>query len=81
MSLKTTILSVLGRDDLKHIVDDLKIVDIDRRSIHRMRAKLGRSQAATTDDLLWYLRRDQLKAVCKEMELPTQGRRVNWLSD
>ena len=75
MSLKAAILSVLGRDDLKHIVSDLRIVDADRRSIDRMRAKSDRSRTVTTDDLLWYLRNDQLKAVCKEEGLPTKGRR------
>ena len=52
MRLKPAILSVLGRDDLKHIVDDLKIDGVDRRSVEGMRAALGRARSVKPEELL-----------------------------
>ena len=75
MGMKRVILSILGRDDLKHIVDDLEIDEVDRRSVDTMRAKLSRSRKVSTKDLLWYLRKDELKVACQEMGLPTKGKR------
>ena len=75
MKLKRTILGILGRDDLKHIIDDIGIDGVDRRSVDAMREKLARSRKMSLEDLLWYLRKDELKAVCKEIGLPTTGKR------
>ena len=59
MKPKPAILSVLGRDDLKHIVDDLEIDGVDRRSVEAMRAKLSRARRVTAEDLLAYMRKDE----------------------
>ncbi len=69
MSLKRTILSTLGRDDLKGIVDDLEIDGVDRRSADGMRTALSRSRKAKAEDLLSYVRKPGLKTVC---DLPNE---------
>lgn len=75
MKLKQAILSVLGRDDLKRIVDGLEISDVDRRSVDDMRAILSRAHRATAEVLLEYLYEDHVKQVCEEMGLSPVGRR------
>jgi len=75
MNVKWIILSILGRDDLKHIVDDLGIDGVDRRSVEGMWAKLSRSRKVTADDLLGYLRKDELKAAYEKISIPTTGKR------
>lgn len=73
--LKPAILSVLSRDDLKVLIDDFEIEVIDRRSMEGMRSALARSRKATAEDLVGYLRKDELKAICEEMGLPVGGKR------
>lgn len=75
MSLKRVILSVLGRDDLKQIVDDLEIDGVDRRSADGMRSALSRSRRTTAEDLLAYLRKPELQSACEELGLATKGKR------
>ena len=75
MKLKPTILSVLGRDDLKHIVDDMGIDGVDRRSVEEMRAVLRRARRVTAEDLLWYMRKDEIKEVCEGVGVSTKGKR------
>lgn len=75
MNVKRTILSILSRDALKHIVDDLEIDGVDRRSANAMREKLARSRKLSGEDLLRYLRKDELKSACEGMGLPTKGKR------
>ena len=52
MNLKSTILDILSRDDLKHIVDDREIDGVDRRSVDGMRKKLSRVRSVSAADLL-----------------------------
>jgi hypothetical protein len=52
MHLKPTILSLLSRDTLRHIVDDLEIDGPDRRKPEEMRAALRRARRVTAGVLL-----------------------------
>ena len=78
MQLKSTILSGVGLRTLKQIVDKLEI-DADRRSTEAMRTVLSRSRKATVGDLLRCMRKDEIKAVCKRLGLPDNGRRNDLL--
>ena len=60
MKLKPAILALLDRHDLKRLVDDLGIADVDRRSAEAMRAALARSHKAQPEMLLGYARKEQL---------------------
>lgn len=71
--MKPTILSILGRDDLKRVVDDLGLDGVDRRSLEGMRTAIAASRQAAADELLSYLRKDGLSAVCNKLGLPTEG--------
>ena len=53
MKLKRAILGELGRDELKEIVEQLELADVDRRSAEAMREALGRSRRATPADFFW----------------------------
>jgi len=74
-ALKTHLLSILARDDLKRIVDDLEIPGVDRRSVEAMRAAERQSRGATAPDLLGYLGKDGLKEVCEAVGVSAKGRR------
>ena len=75
MKLRPAILSVLGRDDLKQIVDDLEIDGVDRRSVDGMRAALSRARRAKPEDLLACMRKDQIKDVCEAVGVSAKGKR------
>lgn len=75
MKLKHAILAALARDDLKRIVDDMELGDVDRRSAEEMKSKLSRAHRATPAVLLEYLSEAQVKAVCESVGLPSRGRR------
>ena len=75
MKLKQSILVILDRDVLKAIVDNLGLNDVDRRSTEEMAAKLSRTHRATPELLIEYLTEKQVKAVCEEMGVATNGRR------
>jgi hypothetical protein len=75
MRLKPAILSVLNRDDLKHMVDDLEINGVDRRSVDGMRSALSRARRAKPEDLLGYLREDQIQEVCGVVGVSPKGKR------
>lgn len=75
MKLKPAILSVLSRDDLKRIVDDLAIANVDRRRVDAMRDAVARSRKLLPKDLLGYARKDQLAAICALVGKPGNGRR------
>ena len=75
MKLKPAILSVLKRDDLKNIIDDLEIDGVDRRSIEGMRAALSRARRAKPEDLLGHMRKDQIKEICDLVGVSGKGKR------
>ena len=75
MRLKPAILSILGRDDLKHIVDDMEIDGVDRRSVEGMRAALSRAWRAKPEDLLWYMQKGQIQEVCEVVGVSAKGKR------
>jgi DNA modification methylase len=75
MNLKRKILDVMGRDDLKAVVDELGLEDVDRRSVEDMRPKLSRARRATPALLLSHLSEKQVKAVCEACGISSTGRR------
>ena len=75
MTLKSILLSVLGRKTLKRIVDDHEIDDVDRRSIEAMRAALSRLRQLTAEDVLAYMRKDEVQAACTAVGVSSEGRR------
>ena len=75
MKLKPAILAVLDRHDLKRLVDDLDIAEVDRRSAEAMRAVLARSRKAVPEVLLGYARKEQLTEACRALGVASTGRR------
>jgi hypothetical protein len=76
MKLKTAILYSLAREDLKQILDDLALDGVDRRSADAMRTALDRTRRLSLEGLLGYLRKDALRAICQELEVPARGSRA-----
>jgi hypothetical protein len=60
MKLKSAILSVLGREDLKRVVDDLGLDGVDRHSVNAMWTAIAGSRRVGGEGLLGYLRKDGL---------------------
>jgi len=75
MKLKKAILSILNRDGLKQVLDDLELDGVDRRSAEEMRKALLRSLTMKPELLLDYLYESQIKEVCEICGLPSKGRR------
>ena len=75
---KSTILRVLSRRTLKRIVDALEI-DVDRRSAEAMRAALSRSRRVTQENLVPYMLKEEVKALCGGLGLSVEGRREELL--
>lgn len=75
MNLKTAILHSLARADLKQILDDLELDQVDRRSADALRTALAQSRRLTLETLLGYLRKDALRAICEELGVPGRGTR------
>ncbi len=75
MKLKPVILSVLSRDNLKNIIDDLGIDGVDRRSAQAMRARLSRSPKVTPEDLLAQMRKEQINEICQVVGVSGKGKR------
>lgn len=73
MNLKTAILHSLARADLKQILDDLELDQVDRRSADALRTALAQSRRLTLETLLGYLRKDALRAICEELGVPGRG--------
>jgi hypothetical protein len=75
MKLKQAILTIMDRETLKAVVDDLEIEDVDCRSAEDMRSKLSRRRSAEPAVLLAHLTEKQVKAVCEQMGVRSKGRR------
>lgn len=80
MTVKRIILSVFDRDDLKSVIDEFEIDEVDRRSADVMRSKISRMRRATPEVLLGFLNKDGLKQICKEMDLKVNGRKDELIS-
>ena len=75
MNLKKTILDVMRRDDLKAMVNDAKLEQVDRRSFQSMRDALARSRRVQPEMLLNAMVEGQVKAVCERMGIDPKGRK------
>ena len=75
MSLKKTVLAVLGRDELKAAVDAAGLEGVDRRSVEPMRAALAKSRAVRPETLLAAMVEGQVKVVCERMGIDQKGRK------
>jgi len=75
LKLKPAILSILGRDDLKGILDDLEMDGVDRRSVDAMQAALRRARRATPEVLLGHLRKGDIQNVCELLGVPAKGKK------
>ncbi len=74
MTLKRRILEQLGRDDLVAAVDRFELSVADRRVRAQLIDALASSRKATLADLLEPLARDQLKELCRALDLDDRGR-------
>ena len=75
MRLKPTIVSLLPREDLRTILDELEIEGPDRRKPDAMRAALQRSRRVSAEVLLGYLRKAQVQEVCRAVGVEAGGRK------
>ncbi|MBN1140491.1 MAG: site-specific DNA-methyltransferase, partial [Deltaproteobacteria bacterium] len=75
MKLKQAILTIMDRDTLKAVVDDLEIESVDRRNAEEMRVRVSRNRQAEPEMLMAHLSEKQVKAVCEQMDVSPRGRR------
>jgi hypothetical protein len=76
MKLKQAALTVMDRDLLKRVADELDLGDdIDRRSREDMAAAISRKHRATPELLLEFLTEAQIKEICELIGFPPLGRR------
>lgn len=75
MTLTRIIIPALTRDQLKRVVDDLRLANVDRRCPGSMRKALFQFRRATPEKLLPYLDKPTLKIVCEEVGVPSKGTR------
>lgn len=75
MNLKSAILQIMPHDVLKAVVNDLEVVDVDRRSRDDMRDRLSKNHLASPDYLVEYLYESQIKKVCELIGIDSTGRR------
>ena len=80
MRLKQAILRAMGRDPLKRAVHDLEIDDVDRRSVQSMSTRLSRARRATPEYLLEFRSEQDLKDVCRILDVSATGRRRTLVS-
>ncbi len=77
MMLKQAILTIMDRDTLKAVVDDLEIEGVDRRSVEEMRARVSRSRRAAPEVLLGASERKAgqggVRADGRQPQRPSQG--------
>lgn len=79
MRLKSAILQVMDRDQLKRALDDLEL-NADRRNAKVMTQRLSRARRANPDFLLERLSEPQVKEVCEELGMPSRGRRAELIA-
>jgi DNA modification methylase len=75
VKLKQAILSTMGREDFKRVLDVLHVNGVDRRSAETMSARIAGTRKASPALLLEHLSEAQVKQVCELVSLPTRGRR------
>jgi hypothetical protein len=75
MKLKQAALTVMDRDLLKQVADELDLNDVDHRSREDMAAAISRKHRATPELLLQFLTEEQVKEVCHLIGFPQLGRR------
>src|SRR5262249_34322740 len=76
MNLKTAIVSVLDRDDLKRLLDALDIDGVDRRNIQAMRLAITGSRRVSPETLLESLPKQNIQQVCDTLGLSRSGGRA-----
>ena len=75
MPLKPIIIAALGRDQLKRVVDDLGLRQVDRRSPSSLRNALTQARRATPETVLPFLDKLTLMMVCEQVGVPSKGTR------
>ena len=75
MRLKTAILSILDREDLKRLLDSLNLNGVDRRNVQAMKSALSDSRQASPEILLESLRKQDIQQVCDTLRLSRSGGR------
>jgi hypothetical protein len=75
VALKSAILSILGRDDLRWILDSLEIDDVDRHNVADMRAALADDPDLSGEQLLRFLSTDMLRQLRTAVKQVWQERR------
>lgn len=75
MRLKDAILAAMQRDDLKTVVQDYELDEVDQRSRDAMTDALRSAKRVRVDGLLEYLSEQQVKTVCEQYGVSPTGRR------
>jgi len=76
MNLKSTVLSVLDREDLKRLLDAFDIDGVDRRNVQAMRSALTGSRRVSPEILLESLPKQNIQQVCDTLGLSRSGGRA-----
>jgi len=75
MNLKRTILSFITNKELKKIIEDLGIKNVDKRKNDVMRKSILRSRKADVEYLLNSINEKKVKYVCNEVGITSVGRK------